>query len=65
MTQKPKLTEAEHVAIAAKVLEGMKPPKPLHEMSADESIAHRNEAWAGIVRPYRSDPLTISEWLAQ
>ena len=62
---KPTLTEAGHAAAAAQILEELKSAaKPLHEMSADESIARRNEGWAGII-PDRRPSLTISEWLAQ
>jgi hypothetical protein len=48
VTQKPILNEADHAAIAAKVLEGMKraPVKPLHEMSDSERDAYANEVWA-------------------
>jgi hypothetical protein len=44
--QKPILTEADHAAIAAKVLEGMKQPKPLPEMSDYERDQYANEVWA-------------------
>jgi hypothetical protein len=44
--QKPTLTEADIAAIAAKVVEGMKQPKPLHEMSDYERDRYANEVWA-------------------
>lgn len=44
---KPVLTEADHNAIAALVLEGLKvAPIPLHEMSDAERDAYANEVWA-------------------
>jgi hypothetical protein len=46
LPQKPTLTEADIAAIAAKVVEGMKQPKPLHEMSDYERDKYANEVWA-------------------
>jgi hypothetical protein len=45
--QKPTLSESDISAIAAKILEGMKPTaKPLHEMSDMERDTYANEVWA-------------------
>jgi hypothetical protein len=51
LPQKPTLTEADIAAIAAKVVEGMKQPKPLHEMSDAERDRYSNEVWmrAGVI----------------
>jgi hypothetical protein len=51
MTQplQPNLNEADHTAIANKVIEGLKPkPIPLHEMSDAEAQAARTEGWAAL-----------------
>jgi len=42
----PSISEADIAAIAAKVVEALKPAKPLHEMSDMERDAYANEVWA-------------------
>jgi hypothetical protein len=63
MTEPQRLSEADQDAIAAKVLEGLRQPKALHEMSEWERTAYANRLWAesGIIPDRPNAGRTISD----